>query len=160
MRRWGRLGIQIIFNLQKNQLTRGGVPSHFLMLSVKSVEITVAAYPFGHSKIRDRYQFNSFFPTTNFSTLSVSPKALCPHLGILIGPQLLLLQRPTRVKQSALNDTRVALSMGQLLIAPGAPPNSLFTILSDRKLALSLALRAPPAQYVAKRMKLTRLITE
>lgn len=124
------------------------------------VEFSVAAYRFGHSLIRDHYRFNSFFSNDPFfSAFSIARRSV-DSIWNIHWPSFFGTDAQPAVNKARKIDTRVALSMGNLPSAPGAPTNSFFTVLSARNLIRSMALRVPTGQYVAKRMKEIPLTTD
>lgn len=139
-------------------------PKVFSFKNIKSffmpVEFSVAAYRFGHSMIRDRYRFNSFFSDHEFFNAFSFTKSPVPTIWNIHWPSFFGTDAQPAPNKARKIDTRVALSMGQLPGAPRTPPNSLFTVLSARNLVRGLALRVPTGQYVAKRMKMTLLSEE
>ena len=124
------------------------------------VEFSVAAYRFGHSMIRDRYRFNSTFADHEFFNAFSFTKSSVPAIWNIHWPSFFGTENQPASNKARRIDTRVAFSMGHLPSAPGAPTESLFTVLSARNLVRSLALRVPTGQYVAKRMKETPLTAE
>lgn len=127
---------------------------------VMPVEFSVAAYRFGHSMIRDRYRFNSVFDNHEFFNAFTFTKSPVPSVWNIHWPSFFGTGNQPASNKARRIDTRVAFSMGNLPSALGAPPESLFTVLSSRNLVRSLALRVPTGQYMAKRMKETPLTTE
>ena len=117
------------------------------------VEFSVAAYRFGHSQIRDIYRFNATFSNNGFSDAFNETKRLVDRSWNIHWPSFFGTDAQPAVNKARKIDTRVAMSMGRLPSAPGAPPDSVFTVLSARNLIRSMALGVPTGQYVAKRMK-------
>ncbi len=121
------------------------------------VEFSVAAYRFGHSQIRDRYRFNSNFPNNGFFSAFSFTKSLVPPNWNIHWPSFFGTSGQTAANKARKIDTRVAMSMGNLPSAPGAPPNSIFTVLSARNLIRGMALGVPVGQYVTKKMSIAPL---
>lgn len=124
------------------------------------VEFSVAAYRFGHSQIRDIYRFNSTFSNHDFFNAFSFTKNPVPISWNIHWPSFFGTDTQPAANKARKIDTRVAMSMGKLPSAPGAPPDSLFAVLSARNLIRSMALRVPTGQYVAKRMNVERLTIE
>lgn len=143
-------------------LTNG--PKIFRRVKNKSfimpVEFSVAAYRFGHSQIRDNYRFNSSFSNHGFTHAFQETKRAVDRIWNLHWPSFFGTDAQPAANKARKIDTRVAMSMGNLPSAPGAPSDSLFTVLSARNLIRSMALRVPTGQYVAKRMNIPRLTNE
>lgn len=124
------------------------------------VEFSVAAYRFGHSQIRDRYRFNSSFANDDFFNAFRFTKSPVPTFWNIHWPSFFGTDGQPAANKARRIDTRVAMNMGRLPGAPGAPADSLFAVLSARNLIRSMALRVPSGQYVAKRMNETVLTKE
>jgi hypothetical protein len=121
------------------------------------VEFSAAAYRFGHSQIRDRYHFNSTFSNQEFLNAFSFTKTPVPTSWNVHWPSFFGTENQPAANKARKIDTRVAMSMGNLPSAPGAPPNSIFSILSARNLIRGMALKVPTSQYVAKRMNVSLL---
>jgi hypothetical protein len=125
------------------------------------VEFSVACYRFGHSMIRDQYNFNdNFLPpsfTSNFSFAFLftgqGGQAGTPnHAGWRINWNRFFSSAGHQAQNKARKiDTRVALHMGQL---PGAdnPGVNFMAMLSSRNLVRALSYGVPTGQAVAKIM--------
>lgn len=132
--------------------TREKHPSFFM-----PVEFSVAAYRFGHSLIRNHYHFNASFSDASFSNAFGFTKGTLPSIWNVHWPSFFGTAAQPAVNKARKIDTRVAFSMGNLPLAPGAAPQNMFTVLSARNLVRSMALNVPTGQYVAKRMGQTPL---
>lgn len=127
--------------------TRKKYPSFFM-----PVEFSVAAYRFGHSLIRNHYHFNASFSDASFSNAFGFTKGTLPSNWNVHWPSFFGTEGQPAINKARKIDTRVAFSMGNLPLAPGAAPQNMFTVLSARNLVRSMALNVPTGQYVAKRM--------
>ena len=124
------------------------------------VEFSVAAYRFGHSMIRNNYHFNRNFTNANFMNAFGFTKSFVPTNWVIHWASFFGVGEQPAINKARKIDTRVALSMGRLPAAPGAPADSLFAILSARNLIRGMALQVPTGQVIAKRMGARVLTTE
>lgn len=141
-------------------------PVNFFTRAIRMpVEFSVASYRFGHSQIRDFYNFNSNFPHQPFSFAffftgtggnTSGTGGGGTHAAWRINWNRFFSTKTHQAENKARKtDTRVALHMGQLPGAPGAP--NFMTILSSRNLLRALALGVPTGQSVAAQMGITPL---
>ncbi|WP_310395992.1 heme peroxidase family protein [Hymenobacter sp.] len=132
------------------------------------VEFSVACYRFGHSMIRDRYNFNDNFkpdgPNPALSNFSFafrftgqSVQAGTPagagtpaHAGWRINWNRFFSSPGHEAQNKARKiDTRVALHMGKLPVAADAANANFMAVLSARNLVRALAYGVPTGQAVA-----------
>ena len=124
------------------------------------VEFSVAAYRFGHSMVRNNYHFNRNFPNASFANAFGFTKTNVPTIWIIDWSSFFSEQDRIAANKARKIDSRVAFSMGRLPLAPGAPPNSFFTVLSARNLIRGMALQLPSGQSIAKSMKVKPLTND
>lgn len=138
-------------------------PVNFFTKAIRMpVEFSVASYRFGHSMIRDFYNFNSNFPHQAFSFAFLftgqggnTSTAGGGHNFWRVNWNRFFSTNTHQAENKARKtDTRVALHMGQL---PGAGPGNFMAILSSRNLLRGLALGVPTGQSVAAQMGITPL---
>ena len=134
------------------------------------VEFSVASYRFGHSMIRDVYNFNKNFPKRKFSFAFLFTGQGGNTSGTGDGDQKGQLHAAWRINwnrffstanhqaenKARKTDTRVALHMGQLPGFTDANVNFM-AMLSSRNLVRGLALGVPTGQAVAQQMGITPL---
>jgi hypothetical protein len=128
------------------------------------VEFSVGAYRFGHSMIRDTYNFNNNFPNELFfnaflftgqggqTSLSGSAHAFWR----LNWTRFFSTDTHQAENKGRKIDTRVALHMGKLPGVPN-PDTNFMAMLSSRNLLRGLALGVPTGQSVAQQMGITSL---
>ncbi|WP_350292166.1 heme peroxidase family protein [uncultured Croceitalea sp.] len=125
------------------------------------VEFSVAAYRFGHSLVREEYDFNDNFNSVNGvnNFMRAFQFIRVPHLPVE-STWVVDLNRffdtgnsPTLNKAMAF-DTAMAPALSSL---PGAPPASFMAHLAKRNLVRSMALNVPTGQAIAKRLRVGRL---
>ena len=121
------------------------------------VEFSVAAYRFGHSMIRNNYNFNRNFSNASFSNAFGFTKNNVPTNWVIDWSRFFGEEGRPAANKARKIDTRVAFSMGRLPLAPGAPSNSFFAVLTARNLIRGMALQVPTGQAVAKQMKVKSL---
>lgn len=140
-------------------------PLNFFTKAIRMpVEFSVAAYRFGHSMIRDFYNFNNNFQHFPFSfafsftggggNTSATGGGGAHAAWRINWNRFFSTNTQQAVNKSRKIDTRVALHMGQL---PGAGPGNFMAILSSRNLLRSLALGVSTGQSVAAQMGITPL---
>jgi len=121
------------------------------------VEFSVAAYRFGHSMIRETYNFNASFPNATLGDLF---KFVRPPLSPLFANWVIDWKRffdfgdRTNLNQARKIDTKVSPALFTL---PGQPSGNILEVLAIRNLHRGVALDLPSGQGVAKRMKVQAL---